>query len=63
MYKPLKNKIMFKKLFKSKKEKEATKNTKVEKLNTKELNNVVGGAFTSYISIKGTKQGSITNHP
>jgi bacteriocin-like protein len=50
---------MFKKLFKSKKEKEvkATTNANVEKLNTKELNNVVGGGFGSYVSIKGTKQG------
>jgi len=48
---------MFKNLFKSKKEtnisKVKTEKSKVEKLNTKELGNVVGGALGVYVSIKG----------
>ena len=53
---------MLKKLFKSKKVK-ATKNTKVEKLDSKELGNIVGGGGTFYTTVKGQTQGSIIGHP
>jgi len=52
LYKPLKLKTMFKKLKKERQAK-ATKNVKVEKLNTKELNNTVGGSQVTFPPLDG----------